>query len=807
MKLLTLILCFFSLSAFSQEICNNGIDDDGDLLIDLNDSDCDCFELDGFSSLIPNPSFEDTLCCDYFPSLRCSDAWTEANWGSSDFYHLCDLFLGFDTPAVIPLPGGGEGYVGLASRPSFCETVGTCLFSPMMAGRSYTLNFYTAWSEGEDFFELHLYGTPECDDLPWAGGDCPIGFGEWQDLADVEINYIMDGSWQEVTFTFTPLVDIYAIALAKQCGSEVIDGITYPNGYYYFDELTLIDSDHFTDISQTGDWCDGNLLLTAIIDTLGGDWQWYKDGIALVGETSSTVSASDYGLGIYTAQYTIGERCLRLVETIHFPDVLDANFSFENVCLGEAIDFDNISTIPEDDVPTWEWDFGDGESSTDDNPSHVYDEAGTYTVTLIGHSDISCNDTATYEVVIYDVPAANIEFIAGGASSEVGSTGGCIINPVQFNDISTVIPPSEITSWNWSFGDGGTSTDENPTHTYDAIGTYTITLTVTGTGGCSSTTTKNITMTNGIPLDIISNEPTCYGFKDGSIIINVDGGGDDLIFTVIDEDGLVRNVDNSNAANSLGAGTYTYTVTDDSECSGSGTITLNEPSEMDINLTTVDPLCYGDKTGYAIVDEVFNATGDLGLINFNWSPAGLSGIAEDSAGGLGAGEHIVNVIDANGCSNSFSFIIDQPDSLRFVEFEFEPAYCRLYNYQKGNGVVKAAMAGGIPDYDYLWTNLSTGETSTNSTWGGLNPGQYEMVATDENGCTLTQILTVDSLNPRANFEITSPQFTSNYKGTANVETHYTNTSQHFANPNNPLSDTTFFWNFNYLPGDWILSES
>src|SRR5690606_16370013 len=130
-----------------------------------------------------------------------------------------------------------------------------------------------------------------------------------------------------------------------------------------------------------------------------------------------------------------------------------------------------------------------------------------------------------------------------------------------------VIPPSRIISWNWTFGDGGTSTDENPTHTYDAIGTYTITLTVTGTGGCSATTTKIITMTNGIPLDIISNEPTCYGFKDGSIIINVDGGGDDLLFEILDADGELKNIDNSNAANSLGAGTYTYTVTDDSECS------------------------------------------------------------------------------------------------------------------------------------------------------------------------------------------------------------------------------------------------
>uniref|UniRef100_UPI00048874E9 T9SS type B sorting domain-containing protein n=1 Tax=Crocinitomix catalasitica TaxID=184607 RepID=UPI00048874E9 len=145
--------------------------------------------------------------------------------------------------------------------------------------------------------------------------------------------------------------------------------------------------------------------------------------------------------------------------------------------------------------------------------------------------------------------------------------------------------------------------------------------------------------------------------------------------------------------------------------------------------------------------------------------------------------------------------------LEFVELGYEPAYCRLYDYQKGNGVVKAAMIGGVADYGYLWTNLQTGETSTNSTWGGLNPGEYQMVATDANGCTLTETITVDSLNPRANFEITSDQFTSNYKGTAEIDAHFVNLSENFANPFNPLADTTFFWNFDSPQGGWVLSEA
>ncbi|MBK9590917.1 MAG: gliding motility-associated C-terminal domain-containing protein [Crocinitomicaceae bacterium] len=173
---------------------------------------------------------------------------------------------------------------------------------------------------------------------------------------------------------------------------------------------------------------------------------------------------------------------------------------------------------------------------------------------------------------------------------------------------------------------------------------------------------------------------------------------------------------------------------------------------------------------------------------------------------LGPGDYALTINDAAGCSNVFDFTITYPDSLYFVELGTEPAYCRVYSYQSGNGVVYAAAAGGNPDYTYVWTNLSTGQNSSSTTWGGRNPGQYQIVATDDNECTLTSIVTLDSLNPIADFEMTSPQFTSDYFGTATVDVHYVNQSLYFANPNDPLADTSFFWNFNSPDGTWIFSD-
>ncbi|WP_139134416.1 PKD domain-containing protein, partial [Crocinitomix algicola] len=162
-------------------------------------------------------------------------------------------------------------------------------------------------------------------------------------------------------------------------------------------------------------------------------------------------------------------------------------------------------------------------------------------------------------------PNAHIEFIAGGSSSEDGSTGGCILNPVQFNDLST-IESGSIVDWSWNFGDGEVSVEENPEHLFAAVGTYTVTLTVTSEFGCTATTTIDITMDNGLGIDLIVNEPSCYGFSDGSITINVDEIVGDAIFIIKDATGELKNIDNSNTANSLSSGWYYFSVEDESDC-------------------------------------------------------------------------------------------------------------------------------------------------------------------------------------------------------------------------------------------------
>ena len=140
-------------------------------------------------------------------------------------------------------------------------------------------------------------------------------------------------------------------------------------------------------------------------------------------------------------------------------------------------------------ITTWSWDFGDGGTSTAQNPSHTYNAAGTYTVelTVTGPGGSDTETKVDYITVTSGPEPPVAEFVGSPTSGTVPLT-------VNFTEQST----GDIDSWSWTFGDGGTSTDQNPSHTYNNAGDYTVSLTVTGPGGSDTETkTDYITVSAG----------------------------------------------------------------------------------------------------------------------------------------------------------------------------------------------------------------------------------------------------------------------------------------------------------------------
>nr|WP_155398204.1 PKD domain-containing protein [Methanosarcina barkeri] len=126
----------------------------------------------------------------------------------------------------------------------------------------------------------------------------------------------------------------------------------------------------------------------------------------------------------------------------------------------------------------WKWNFGDGKSSTAQNPTHKYSKAGKYTVKLMATNAAGSNTvTKSKYIIVTAKPVASFY-----ASPKSGKTP----LKVKFTDKSTGNP----TKWKWNFGDGKSSTAQNPTHKYSKAGKYTVKLAVTNAAG-SSTKTKS----------------------------------------------------------------------------------------------------------------------------------------------------------------------------------------------------------------------------------------------------------------------------------------------------------------------------
>jgi len=461
-------------------------------------------------------------------------------------------------------------------------------------------------------------------------------------------------------------------------------------------------------------------------------------------------------------------------------------------CTPFTVDFINTSTGAD-----FLWNFGDGSPTTTTfEPSHTFTTPGVYTVMLVAHDPLACNqyDTSYVNITVGSgvAPAPDFIFDVNCATQSVTCT----------NTGTTGVPLS------WDMGDGTTLTGSPVSHTYTATGTYTITLTA-GDGICAPLTSIDYDVSvSSAPVTPVFNDPTCYQFSDGSISLNVTGGSGNETFSITDTSGTELIVGGSNAANNLNAGWYYFFVDLGNGCTTTDSVELVNPGELQAGLDITHPLCYGFETGVVIIDTVYNWQGNYGDLAFFWNPnpCDIAGIGADTCDAYGAGDYVLIINDGNGCSNTVDFTITEPDELILVEFGTDAAYCRMFDYQSGNGVVYGAAGGGTPDYDYLWTNLGTGQTTTNTTWGGLNPGNYQLSVTDNNGCNLTSTIELDSLNPLADFDMSSLDFDIEWEGTSPVNVHFDNASLYFANPNNPNADTTFFWNFNYDYSSWVISH-
>jgi gliding motility-associated-like protein len=193
-------------------------------------------------------------------------------------------------------------------------------------------------------------------------------------------------------------------------------------------------------------------------------YEWdFGDGTTEVGESPS----HSYAAGTYTLDLiiTTAGGC---ADTVSAPNVIRVGIKPQASltalprysCAFQSIQFTDLSL---GNVDTWLWHFGDGGTSTERNPSHIYQDTGYFDIILIVASN-GCADSIKLDKYVYIKPPI-AKFI---------DSSGCDLRFTRkFIDKSI-----GATSWNWDFGDGTTSIEENPVHIYASPGTYMVQLTV-----------------------------------------------------------------------------------------------------------------------------------------------------------------------------------------------------------------------------------------------------------------------------------------------------------------------------------------
>ncbi|WP_374951089.1 PKD domain-containing protein [Mucilaginibacter sp.] len=154
-----------------------------------------------------------------------------------------------------------------------------------------------------------------------------------------------------------------------------------------------------------------------------------------------------------------------------------AKFSNAGNCAGDGVIFTD-ETTPGENVKTWLWDFGDGQTSADKRPAHIYATGGSYSVKLTVTNEGGCSSSAQLAVVIKQKPKAAFMLPAPY----------CFGKDITLTDQSTSTEGA-ITQWIWDFGDGTpveTRTDKTPfKHAFNKVGPVTVQLKVVTDNGCS----------------------------------------------------------------------------------------------------------------------------------------------------------------------------------------------------------------------------------------------------------------------------------------------------------------------------------
>ncbi len=470
-------------------------------------------------------------------------------------------------------------------------------------------------------------------------------------------------------------------------------------------------------------------------------WTWeFGDGSTASGPN---VSHAWSEAGVYTVTLTVQNEAGsdEVSKTVTIapppPDPPLASFTIPSavVPVNSIVRFTDTST---NDPTEWLWDFGDGDTSTAQNPPHAFAEPARYEVTLTV-TNAGGSTSTSQTIVVSDPPVASFTSEADELS-------------VQFTDTSTNQP----TSWSWTFGDGDTSSARNPVKVFDAPGTYIVTLIASNEGGASAEFTAEVTVARR-PVAAFSSSVTGL-----SVELTDESTRNPTFYSWTFGDG------NSSSSPSpshtyADAGTYTVTLT---VSNAAGSDSASAPVTVDFAPPIAAFTCSNQGGGSLSCD----ATSSAGAVAWSWSPAPAAGQGTPNAsylfGSSGTYTVTLTVENPSGASDTTteSFTIDVPT----------PPEVTSISLVNDNGRITATASATNSPTSWIWSidnggTVESGQNTSSAVLRATSNGSYnvEVTVINEDGSdSASQTIVVSDINPPVVSTVTE---ISNLNGTVELQ--------------------------------------
>ncbi len=251
-------------------------------------------------------------------------------------------------------------------------------------------------------------------------------------------------------------------------------------------------------------------------------------------------------------------------------------------------------------------------------------------------------------------------------------------------------------------------------------------VTVTDADGCTATASIDLAAAEQVTATASSTDQTMANLNDGTATATASGGAGGITF-------LWPNGQNTETVTGLAPGSYTVTATDVNGCTATATAIVGAAAcAISLSGNAVNATCNGSATG-SITAQLANPNGQP---SYFWS----NGLTGSTVSGLAAGFYTVTAQDANGCTATQTFTVGQPGPISLSE-----THTNVQCPNDLTGTATVSANGGTPGFSFLWDNGQTGANLT-----AVGAGNFQVVATDANGCTKTltvQIKSADLIKP------------------------------------------------------------